>query len=113
MAKGNSNWGGKRANAGRTRTNDLVVPKELAQKVLDRIGELRIRGIKDEADYALHLLKSKDERIRKEVFVNLLDRAYGKPPQSAELPKQNAGTEGFKVTVEYIGRANPPATEAS
>jgi hypothetical protein len=104
--------GGKRAGAGRPKTNHAV-PKAFAERVLGRIGELKIRGIKNAEDYVLQLLKSKDERIRKEVFVNLTDRAFGKAPQADKPELIETGTDGFKVTVEYIGRAHPPATEAS
>jgi hypothetical protein len=104
--------GGKRAGAGRPKSNHDI-PKSLALKVLEGIGDLRIKGVADQVGYALQLLKSKDERIRKEVFVHMLDRAYGKPPQAEQPVQEIKPGEGFKVTVEYIGRSNPPATEAS
>lgn len=75
--------GGYRKNAGRKKTK-ISLPDGIAGKVLARIGELKLPGIKNKEDFALSLLGSKDERIRKEFFIELIHQEYGRPTQKTE-----------------------------
>jgi hypothetical protein len=107
--------GGSRKNAGRKRTkiSGDIPDKSFAARVLARIGELGLRDpvsgrtIKDLEDYALHLLAYADVRVRKETFLDLVNRSYGRAPlavqHSGEVDQNHSGE--VKVTVEFLGGA--------
>lgn len=103
----NAGHGGHRPNAGRKKTK-VNLPPGVAGHVLGRIGELKLKDtsgrlIKDQEDYALSLLASKDERIRKEFFVELLHQEYGRPMQKTDEIRFDPNAP-LVVKIEHIGR---------
>ena len=82
--------------------------EEFADKVPKRIRELKLtwpdgRPIQNEVDYALYLLGSKDERVRKEVFIDLVVRKHG-PAGKMALKSTEAPTfEVILSTLAYDG----------
>lgn len=101
----NSNRGGHRTGAGRPKTKIAKGTKDtgFAERVLKRIGELKLADIKNAEDYALQLLATADNRIRKEVFHDLLNRVYGRAPIGVEHTGEIDHTGEVKVTVEFLG----------
>lgn len=97
--------GGARAGAGRKPAVNVAANRAISTAVLDRLGELGIPGVKTEADYALHLMKT-DKRMAGIIFTDCLNRKYGKPAQAVIA-------EG-KLTIEVVevGAANHPTAEA-
>jgi hypothetical protein len=98
--------GGRRPGAGRKKTK-VNLPPGVAGHVLGRIGELKLKApdgsvIKDQEDYALSLLASKDERIRKEFFVELLHQEYGRPMQKTDEIKFDPNAP-LVVQIRHIG----------
>lgn len=94
--------GGKRANAGRPKTKSaLPGGSAFAERVLRRIPECNLKGIKSAEDYALSLLSAADVRVRKETFLALLYQQFGKPPMAIE----HRGNQpvGINVTVRTVG----------
>src|SRR4029077_2156405 len=99
--------GGSREGAGRLPTKATQPGGAgFALAVLNRIGKLKLRGIKDYEDYALELLKAQDVRVRKEVFIALLLWLFGKPAQAVEL--SNAAGQPFEIVVRNIGNLSKP-----
>jgi hypothetical protein len=89
-----------------TEVTKAIHDNTFAANVLGRIGELGLDGVKAAEDYALHLLKFGDARIKKEVFMDLYHSVHGRAPSAAQLAamqKDERGGEGLKITVEYIG----------
>lgn len=74
--------GGSRPGAGRKRTSTpAVVQQSAAVEVLGRLSELGIPGVKTEADYILHCMKTmKGAAIP--LFCDVRNRAHGKPAQA-------------------------------
>ena len=104
--------GGRRAGSGRKKTK-LALPEGIAGKILQRIGELKLKGIKNTEDYALQLLGSKDERIRKEFFIELMHQEYGRPVTKTETTHDFDPNAPLRIVIEHIGRpSNQTATEA-
>ena len=74
--------GGKREGAGRKAKSVITgVTQGIAVEVLRRLEELKIPGVKTKADYALHLMRT-DKKASYDLFVDMLNRADGKPAQS-------------------------------
>lgn len=99
--------GGARKGAGRPKTRVAKAVKDtgFAGRVLARIGELGLPNIESAEDYALDLLRSRDERVRKETFMDLMNREYGRAPIGVSVGKGGDpdGDGGVRVTVEFIG----------
>jgi|SRR5579884_103100 len=100
--------GGPRKGAGRPKTKIAKEVKDtgFAARVLARIGELGLPNIQSAEDYALDLLRSRDERVRKETFQDLMNRTYGRAPIGVSVGKggeDSEGDGGVRVTVEFIG----------
>jgi hypothetical protein len=98
--------GGRRPGAGRKKTK-VVLPPGIAGQVLARIGELKLKApsgwiIKNAADYALSLLESKDERIRKESFIEFCHQEYGRPMQKTDEIKFDPNAP-LVVQIRHIG----------
>src|SRR5208283_2741486 len=77
--------GGKREGAGRRKPkvdDGTLASPGFATSVLARIGEGCPKVIKTAEDYQLSLLYEADLQTRSVNFNRLLDRKYGKPPQS-------------------------------
>lgn len=105
--------GGYRKNAGRKKT-EIKLPKGIAGNVLRRIGELNLtfpsgKKITSQEDFALALLGSKDERIRKESFIEFVHQEYGRPVTKTENTHDFAENSSFKIIVEHIGRSQDKA----
>lgn len=100
--------GGKRAGSGRKPSvaGALAVSRSIATEVLSRLGELGVPGVKTQADFALHLMRT-DKRATLPIFFDMLNRAHGKAAQAVIA-------EGKLVieVVEMRGREYNAATEA-
>ena len=104
--------GGRRTNSGR-KVAKVSLPDGIAGKILGRIGELKLGKIKNTEDYALSLLASKDERIRKEFFIELMHQEYGRPVTKTATTHEFDPNAPLRIVIEHIGRpTHQTATKA-
>jgi hypothetical protein len=101
--------GGKRANAGRPKTEKVpFCKKSIATEVLGTLGkDYKGRTLPTEKDLWLQRLFSRDEAIAERTLRYLTDKRDGRIPMMAmpgDLDREQAlQAEGLRVTVEYIG----------
>jgi hypothetical protein len=98
--------GGCRPNAGAKRKNAIgeAVQRSVAVEVLNRLPELKLVGVRTEADYVLYRMRE-FPREAGVLFTDMLNRAHGKPAQSVIA-------EG-KLTIEVVelGSADHSSTQ--
>ena len=93
-----SGHGGARAGAGRPKGSGSTVSKmdrhRLSEMICSEAEDL-VRNLLDLA------LSSKDDRLRLQATIALLDRAYGRPHQAQEVVEEDEATKLFGI---HFGR---------